>query len=500
MLRLRHLASSAALLLAASGPLHVPANVEEVPGPTVLPSAYPQELVVVTRTSATTRFQTIEGEFAGIEHDLVTLFADELGVPVRFIEAETEAEVLNRLSRGEAHIGAASLVASRRADAPLLFGPGYMDVRQVLVHRRDASGARSLRALDTKRVIVSAQSRGAELLDHALAQGPSLNVGIVDAGQPEAVPEKVAAGEADFGITTSHVFDLVRAARPELRTAFTLGKTEKLAWAFPLNADPTLLKQARKFFRRIAADGTLARLVDRYYGHVNRLPALEVDAFLEQCETTLPSYRPHLLEAERATGLDWRLIAALGYQESRWNPKATSPTGVQGFMMLTQSTQQRMGVRINHAAHANIIAGARYLAMLRDRLPARIAEPDRTWFALAAYNQGPGHLEDARVLAQKLGMNPDVWVDVRRALPLLADPAYYEELPHGYARGGEAMALTENVRAFYKILVQIAPPMRELSQPGAPYLTDEAPSPTDDDISKEPVRQDEVLLPDPILI
>jgi membrane-bound lytic murein transglycosylase MltF len=159
-----------------------------------------------------------------------------------------------------------------------------------------------------------------------------------------------------------------------------------------------------------------------------------------------------------------------------------------------------MGVRINHAAHANIIAGARYLAMLRDRLPARIAEPDSTWFALAAYNQGPGHLEDARVLAQKLGMNPDVWVDVRRALPLLADPAYYEELPHGYARGGEAMALTENVRAFYKILVQIAPPMRELSQPGAPYLTDEAPSPTDDDISKEPVRQDEVLLPDPILI
>ncbi len=472
MVRTRHLAAAALLLLAASGPIQVPANMGAIPppaGPVVLPSAFRAELVVLTRTASTTRFQTVEGEFAGIEHDLVTLFAAQLGATVRFVEADSQSDVLSRLRRGEAHLAAASLV-SRPGNDRVLFGPGYMDVRQVLVRRRDASGKPSLRALDAQNVIVSAHSRGAELLDRALASRPNINVGIIDAGHPEVIPERVSAGEAAFGVAPSHAFDLIRAARPDLQVALTLGQPEKLAWGFPANADGALLKEVRKFFRRIAADGTLHRLVDRYYGHVNRLPALEANAFLDHAERVLPVYRNHFLEAERLTGIDWRLIAALGYQESRWDPKATSPTGVQGLMMLTQSTLQRMGVRNGANVRANILAGARYLGMLRDRLPARIAEPDRTWFALAAYNQGPGHLEDARVLAQRLGLNPDVWIDVRRALPLLADPEHYETLQHGYARGGEALALTENVRAYYNVLVQIAPPGRQLLEPQPPYV------------------------------
>lgn len=499
MVRTRHLVAAAALLLAASGTVQVPANMGVMPdpvGPIVVPSAFRDELVVLTRNARTTRFQTVEGEFAGIEHDLATLFARQLGTSVRFIEADSQSEVLTRLRRGEAHLAAASLV-TRPGKPSVLFGPGYMDVRQVLVRRRDASGKPSLRALDAQNVIVSAHSRGAELLDQALAARPHLTVGLIDVAHPEAVPERVSAGEAAFGIAPSHAFDLIRAARPELQVALTLGQPEKLSWGFPTNADAALLKEVRRFFRRIAGDGTLHRLVDRYYGHVNRLPALEANAFLEHVDRVLPAYRPDFLEAERITGIDWRLIAALGYQESRWNPAATSPTGVQGLMMLTQGTLRRLGVRNGANARASILAGARYLAMLRDRLPARIAEPDRSWFALAAYNQGPGHLEDARVLAQRLGMNPDVWIDVRRALPLLADPEHFETLQYGYARGGEALALTENVRAFYNILVQIAPPRRQLLEAQPPYMPQE-PAPMESERAGD--RPDESPPYDPFLI
>jgi membrane-bound lytic murein transglycosylase F len=103
-------------------------------------------------------------------------------------------------------------------------------------------------------------------------------------------------------------------------------------------------------------------------------------------------------------------------------------------------------------ARQSTLAGARYLATIRDQLPLRIAEPDRTWMALAAYNQGNGHLEDARVLTQRMGMDADRWVDVKKWMPKLTQPEYFEQLPHGYARGGEAVILVENIRMYYDML------------------------------------------------
>ncbi|MBK8016962.1 MAG: membrane-bound lytic murein transglycosylase MltF [Betaproteobacteria bacterium] len=455
---MRHLAASTLLLsLAASGSLTIPANFGTPPADRIDPSTYRQELVVLTRPAPATRFPTVEGHFAGLERDLVSMFAEEIDVPLRVIEASGYADALARLQRGEAHLAAAGLTATRGRDENIVFGPGYMTVRQVLVHRAGSEAPRSVRALGDKRVVVAAQSAGAERFERALSKAPEVNVEVVTANAPEAVTATLRAGNAEYAVMGSHMFDLLRVAFPQYRRAMTLGEPDKLAWAFPADADPRLLKQARRFFTRIQSNGTLPRLIDRYYGHVNRLSQLERETFLERCETSLSQYRHAFIAAQNATGIDWRLIAALGYQESKWDPLATSPTGVRGFMMLTDQTAARTGLRDKLHARSSILAGARYLKSLRDALPPRIAEPDRTWLALAAYNQGPGHLEDARVLAQRNGGNPDVWLDVKRALPLLADAEYNGDLRHGYARGGEAMALTENVRAYYQMLMQIEP-------------------------------------------
>jgi membrane-bound lytic murein transglycosylase F len=113
-----------------------------------------------------------------------------------------------------------------------------------------------------------------------------------------------------------------------------------------------------------------------------------------------------------------------------------------------------MGVSDRLDPRQNIIAGARYLKMLRDTLPERIMEPDRTWLALASYNVGYGHLEDARVLTKRHGLNADSWVDVKKTLPLLTRSDFYSTVKRGFARGGEAVILTENIRNYFDILVR----------------------------------------------
>lgn len=455
---MRHVAISGLLLcLAASGSLSRPGPLVPADMPRVDPAGFRQELVVLTRPAPTTRFPTTDGSFAGLEQDLVELFRHELDVPVRVIEAVDYTDVLVRLGRGEAHLAAAALTASGDSLEGIRFGPGYMTVRQVLMRRHDNNPSGRWTLAGDARVALTAGGTALDQLDRSLGGRLPPNLRFLPAGSPEEVAPLLAAGSAEFAVTGSHVFDLLRATDPAIRQARVLGEAEQLAWAFPADTDPGLLRAASRFFRRIRADGTLARLVDRYYGHVDRLSDAERSQFLARRDEALAVYRDAFQAAQRATGIDWRLIAALGYQESRWDPLAVSPTGVRGFMMLTEDTATRLGLRDKLDARASILAGARYLRTLRDALPARIPEPDRTWMALAAYNQGPGHLEDARVLAQRSGGNPDVWVDVRQALPLLADEAFQWDLRHGPARGGEALALTEHVRAYHQMLLRLEP-------------------------------------------
>ncbi len=216
-----------------------------------------------------------------------------------------------------------------------------------------------------------------------------------------------------------------------------------------------MFNEATAFFALIKKDGTLGRLLDRYYGYNERLEPIDAAAFISEINITLPRYRALFKDAAHWSGIEWQLLAAIAYQESHWNPLATSPTNVRGMMMLTEETADRMNVTNRLDVRQSIQAGAQYLVVLKNQLPLRIAEPDRTWMALAAYNQGLGHLEDARILTQRMGMNPDYWADVKKWMPLLKQPEYFDQLKHGYARGGEAVILVENIRMYYNMLERI---------------------------------------------
>jgi membrane-bound lytic murein transglycosylase F len=291
----------------------------------------------------------------------------------------------------------------------------------------------------------------------ARASFPATLVRLPPDTSPEELLERVADGRLDGALIDSARFVVARKHFPQLEVAFDVGKPVEFAWRVGAVDQKILLDRMKVLFARIAKDGTLKRLADRYFAHAARISAIDAGTLIERINTMLPKLRPHFLEAERVSGYDWRLIAAIGYQESHWDPLATSPTGVRGLMMLTEDTADRLQVKDRLDARESILGGARYLGLLADALPPRIREPDRTWLALAAYNLGIGHLEDARILAQRKGLSPDAWQDVKLALPGLADPATYQQLKHGFARGHEAMQFVDNVRNYQDILARIEP-------------------------------------------
>ena len=187
----------------------------------------------------------------------------------------------------------------------------------------------------------------------------------------------------------------------------------------------------------------------------DQLPPYEINTFLRHVRTRLPHYQDEFQQAEAKTGIPWVLLAAMSYQESKWNRHAISPTGVRGIMMLTRSTAADLGIRNRLDPKKSIDGGARYLAHLHQRIPKDIRQSDRLFVALAAYNVGLGHIRDARILAKRLGKNERQWEGLKEILPLLAKKKYYQDLPHRYARGWEPVQYVKRIREYQKILEQV---------------------------------------------
>jgi membrane-bound lytic murein transglycosylase F len=256
----------------------------------------------------------------------------------------------------------------------------------------------------------------------------------------------------DYTITDSIELNLNRRFKTELAIAFTVGEQQQLAWALPKNDDYSLFTEVVNFFGQQQQAGKIAQLIDQYYGHVDDFDYVGARTFMKAAQTELEKYKP-LFEEAAGDELDWRLLAAMGYQESHWDPKAKSHTGVRGIMMLTLETAKQLGVESRLDPKQSIAGGAKYFKMMLDRLPERIQEPDRTWMALAAYNIGYGHLEDARILTERQGGDPDKWIDVKQRLPMLKQKKYYKQTRFGYARGDEPVDYVTNIRRYYDVLV-----------------------------------------------
>jgi membrane-bound lytic murein transglycosylase F len=230
-----------------------------------------------------------------------------------------------------------------------------------------------------------------------------------------------------------------------------------LSWAFPKRYDRSLVERAEQYFAFIRENGDLDRIEDRYYRQMKRFDYVGTRRFIRDNVETLPRYKGIFERTASDLQMDWRLLAAIGYQESHWDPMAVSPTGVRGIMMLTRNTAAIMGIDDRIDPTQSIQGGGAYFARIERQLPDSITGPDRTWFALAAYNVGYGHVQDARILTRQQGKNPNLWAHVKKSLPLLTQHQWYSTTRHGYARGWEAVLYVENIRNYYAILIWLTP-------------------------------------------
>lgn len=408
------------------------------------------ELRVLTRNAPTTYYMGPHGP-TGPEYELIQAFAEHLGVQVHISVEDNVQVILDKIAEGKAHIAAAGLTVTEERARRVRFTPPYQTVTEQVVYRRGSRKPRNLDDLEQGILEVVANSAHNERLEWLQLEHPGLDWEENTEADSQELLELVAEEVLDYTVADSNEISLIRRFHPEVQVAFDLSKEQALAWAMPKDRDDSLYQAASAFFDRMKKSGELKRLLARHYSHVRKYDYAGTPTYLRHVQTRLNNYETLFRQAAEANQLDWRLLAAVGYQESHWNPLAVSPTGVRGMMMLTRATAASLGIKQRTDVAQSIEGGARYLRKLYDRL-ADVPDPDRIWFALAAYNVGLGHVRDAQRLTVKRKGDPLKWAEVKKTLPLLRQRKWYRQTRYGYARGNEPVRYVENIRSYYDIL------------------------------------------------
>lgn len=388
----------------------------------------------------------------GYEYDLVRGLAETLDARLNIITVADREAVLAAVASNRAQLGVGVAVNEPRRRR-VRFTPAYKTIPLAVVYKRYTPRPRTLADL-SGRLTLSGDTAMADWLrrvqpDLVFKQAAKTDI--------EGVMAEIATGHVRATVAPANLVALNQRYHPSLRVAFELGARERrLAWALS-PADRAgrrdgLYNKTIAYLHAAKTSNLLARLDERYYGHASRLGFVGGAEFARQVKDRLARWRPYFKSAANDYGIDWRLLAAIGYQESRWDPSARSPTDVRGMMMLTESTAERMDIDNRRNPQQSIDGGTRYLLQLMERLPETIERPDRMWYALAAYNIGLGHVLDARRLLIGAGRDPDIWVNLADALPDLDDVRYARVLRYGLANGDIALAYVSDIRAYYDIL------------------------------------------------
>ncbi|GLX77046.1 membrane-bound lytic murein transglycosylase F [Thalassotalea insulae] len=397
----------------------------------------------------------------GFEYELAKKYADHLGVKLKISASYSLNDLFEQLESGEVDFLAAGLVVTDKRLAKYKFAPSYNDISQKLVFKQGKVRPRKISDLDGK-LMVTANSSHVENLERLAASDANLSWQENDELDSEELLLQILEEEIDYTIVDSNTLAVSRRYYPEISIGFTIKEAEPMAWLVADNGDDSILASLIEFFGQVHHNGTLLALDDKYYGHVEQFNYVDTRLFIKAVEDKLPRYR-NLFE-KYGQEIDWKLLAAISYQESHWNPRARSHTGVRGMMMLTLPTARQMGIKSRIDAEQSIRGGAKYFKQMIDRMPARVPYPDRLWFALASYNVGLGHLNDARKITRQQGGDPDRWVEVKERLPLLKQKKYYKKTKYGYARGDEPVNYVENIRRYYDTLNWMDNKQQELEQ------------------------------------
>lgn len=386
----------------------------------------------------------------GFEYELAKGFADFLGVELEMITPSWN-QMIDDLQTGEGDFIASGMTITPSRQERVSFSDSYMTVRQHAVTRSGKSGFNSVGDLSGKIVYVREGTSYQERLLELQGEGIDLYLELMPDVPTEEFIRRVVDEEIPVTIVDSNIALLNRRYYPDMRIAFPIAEEQSLGWAVRKD-DGELLGKINDYFAAIREDGFYQRIYDKYYNNIDVFEYVDVKKFHERIDTRLPKYQHIIKKAADKNGLDWRLLAAIIYQESHFNPRARSYTGVRGLMQVTRSTAKEMGISNRMDPEQSVYAGTKYLSRMYERFDDMEEGLDRRLFALASYNVGYGHVRDAQKIARQKGLDPDRWSSLKETLPLLRYRKYYEKTRYGYARGTEPVRYVDRVMLYYDIL------------------------------------------------
>ena len=363
----------------------------------------------------------------GYDFELVSNYATSIDVELEIIKTNTSDEIIFLLNQGKVDIGI--LGSSPEFDQKNIKNVVTYNNSKwyVIGNRANRQLPKSIDSIEPNTMIVANGSNASFILHSIEEDYSSLLWDELKNTNVRSILERINENHSKISIISEDIYVYYQYLFPETKKIFVLPIKYPSRWLVKNNNNLSFLYSINSFFNKYKQNGKLEKIGKTYYEHLNAFDYVDIRYYLKRIDKKLPKYKKYFVEAAKNSTLDARIIAAVSYQESHWNRKARSPTGVRGMMMLTLDTAKRVGVKNRLNAKQSIFGGAKYLKILYESLSNTIKEPDRLWFTLAAYNIGLGHVEDARTITKSQGDNPNSWIDVEKHIPKLSQKKWYKK-------------------------------------------------------------------------
>lgn len=407
------------------------------------------EITVLTRNNANC-YYIYRDQPMGFEYELAQAFSSFLEVDLKVVVQDWN-NLLTEVNTHKGDLVAAGMTITPDRAELADFSDPYMTIQQQVIVHRTKTSIKDIQDLAGQSVHVRENTTYQQRLNELnQEQGLDIDIVLYNDLPTEELIRQVSDKEVPITVADSNIALLNRRYYPDIRIAFPLEEEQALGWAVQ-KGDQALLEAVNAFLDQIQDNGEYGQIYERYYGKVHIFDYVDLKKFHKRIQTRLPEYLPLIKKTAEKFGFDWRFIAAVIYQESHFNPRARSHTGVKGLMQVTLTTAKEMGISNRLDPAQSVLAGVKYLKKIDARWDD-VPEEERIYFTLASYNIGYGHVRDAQKLAKDKGLDPTSWENLKKTLPLLRMKQYYKQTRYGYARGTEPVRYVSRIRTYYDIL------------------------------------------------
>ncbi len=403
-----------------------------------------------TRTSLLSYFEVGE-EIVGYEYQLLKEFCKLHQIELKTIVYKNNGLLLDDLRQGKIDVAGGHLSITQERAKSFNFTMPISQTAIDLVTHFDHRHFNSISDFETLTGQLIANSSYEELS------------GKIDNFQPQDITStsndtlfelfrKINKKQIDYTFADSEIIGIYQHFIPGIYQPIQLSEQEDIAFLLPKNRSEDLILKLNAFIVSAKASGQVKKYKNELLTHLPQIDIADTVTFFDKLQTVWPQISDLVMEVSSELEFDPSLLAAISYQESHWDPEAVSISGVRGLMMLTESTAKEMNVFDRTDPRESLTGGVKYIRMMQGKIPDRITEDNKILFALAAYNVGFGHLEDARILTQKAGKNPDIWLEVEPYLEKLNNPAIAEQLKYGVADGKTAVIYVNNIMTYKQLM------------------------------------------------